>query len=154
MPDERLNAAAPRVAAGVLFTDDTGRVLMLRMTYKDFWDIPGGYVEPGESPQAAAAREVREELGLDIAVGGLLAVDWAPSDSEGDKILFVFDGPRLDPDTRFTFADGEIAEARYVRLEELDGYTLDRLARRIRSALRTPTPEYLEHGEPTTVHHR
>lgn len=41
--------AAPRVAAGVVFTDTQAQVLMLRTTYKEIWDIPGGYVEPGEA---------------------------------------------------------------------------------------------------------
>jgi 8-oxo-dGTP diphosphatase len=55
--------ARPLVAAGALFTDPAGRLLMVRPTYKEFWDIPGGYVEPGESPRDACTREVREELG-------------------------------------------------------------------------------------------
>jgi ADP-ribose pyrophosphatase YjhB (NUDIX family) len=42
--------ARPRVAAGLLVHDDQGRVLMVKPTYKDGWDIPGGYVEPDESP--------------------------------------------------------------------------------------------------------
>lgn len=139
--------ATPRVAAGVIFTDDASRVLMLRPTYKDHWDIPGGYVEVGESPQAAAVREVREELGIDVALGRMLAVDWAPSSSEGDKILFLFEGPDLPHGTELKFQDGEISEARFVALEDLGSYTIDRLARRIRSAVEASSPEYLEHGE-------
>lgn len=57
--------ATPRVAAGALFLDSGGRVLLVHPTYKDIWDIPGGYVERGESPAAACRREVAEELGLD-----------------------------------------------------------------------------------------
>lgn len=141
--------ATPRVAAGVIFTDSGNRVLMLRTTYKDAWDIPGGYVEQGESPYAAAVREVKEELGLTVSVGNMLAVDWAPAENEGDKILFLFAGPVLAADQEFSFADGEIAEARYVPLDDLETYTVSRLARRIRAAVSASVPEYLEHGAPT-----
>jgi 8-oxo-dGTP diphosphatase len=36
-----------------------------------FWEFPGGKCEPGESPEAATARECREEIGLDVIVGRL-----------------------------------------------------------------------------------
>jgi 8-oxo-dGTP diphosphatase len=146
--DKELVVATPRVAAGVIFTDAASRVLMVRPTYKDYWDIPGGYVEPGESPHDAAAREVKEELGLTLDVGRMLAVDWAPSDKEGDKLLFLFAGPPLPDDVAFRFADGEIARTEYVPVDELESYTIERLARRIRSAVLATQPEYLEHGQP------
>ncbi|GAA0348118.1 hypothetical protein NE235_10860 [Actinoallomurus spadix] len=40
--------ARPRVAAGVLFYDEQDRVLMVVPSYKDYRDIPGGYLEHGE----------------------------------------------------------------------------------------------------------
>ena len=40
--------------------------------YKDWWEFPGGKVEPGESHQEALRREIREELATEIAVGELL----------------------------------------------------------------------------------
>ena len=108
--------ARPLVAAGALFTDQAGRILMVRPTYKEYWDIPGGYVEPGESPHAACIREVQEELSLTVQVGPLLVVDWAPTEGEGDKILYIFDaGSLTDKELKtVVFGDGEIAEARFV----------------------------------------
>ncbi|MDG4828271.1 NUDIX hydrolase [Solwaraspora sp. WMMD1047] len=143
--------ATPRVAAGALFFDDEGRVLLVRPTYKPHWDIPGGYVEPGESPRAACIREIREELSLTVHVGPLLVVDWAPANNEGDKILFVFNAGHFDADMqqRVAFRDGELAEWRLVAPDDLPEYTPDRLTRRIQTAVnarREGSPTYTEHG--------
>ncbi|MGW5685402.1 NUDIX domain-containing protein [Nonomuraea sp. NPDC003754] len=81
--------ATARVAAGALFFDEHGRVLLVKPTYKSGRDIPGGYVEPGETPFQACVREVQEELGIQPPIGDLLVVGWAPHPKVSDKILFI-----------------------------------------------------------------
>lgn len=146
--------ARPRIAAGALFTDSRGRVLLLRPSYKEHWDIPGGYVEPGESPLSACVREIREELGVEPAIDAqIFVVDWAPAEAEGDKVLFVFDGGVVDEDTlnRVAFTDGEITELRFVDPADLDRFVPARLVRRIASATSARNlgrAVYAEHGVP------
>lgn len=56
--------------AGCVIRDDQGRVLLLhRNTPKrQQWEIPGGKLDPGEEAYAAAARELREEVGVEVKV--------------------------------------------------------------------------------------
>lgn len=146
MPDPSESFATPRVAAGALFFDDHGRVLLVHPTYKETWDIPGGYVERGESPAAVCRRELNEELGLDRHPLRLLAVDWAPSDNEGDKLLFLFDCGELgDDESRIQLDSVELDRYEWVELSALGHFVIDRIARRINSVA-AAGPQYLEHG--------
>src|SRR5271155_4466384 len=63
------------VAAGALITDPAGRILLVKPNYRDHWTLPGGICEHGEPPHAGCAREIAEELGLDLEVSALLAID-------------------------------------------------------------------------------
>ena len=143
--------AQPRMAAGVLFFDEAGRVLLVRPSYKPGWDIPGGYVEPGESPKQACVREVNEELGIAPPIGDLLVVDWAPHPDEGDKVLFVFDGGLLAAAHRSALRPdpGEVAEWRFETADALDELMPPRLSRRLYTALKARHDGqgvYAEHG--------
>ena len=67
-----------RVAAAVIREED--RVFAAQRGYgraKDGWEFPGGKIEPGETPEQALVREIREELGAEITVGEKLTqVEW------------------------------------------------------------------------------
>ena len=63
-----------RVAAALIL--DNGRVFATQRgygAYKDWWEFPGGKIEPGETPEEALKREIREELAAEIEVGDFLA---------------------------------------------------------------------------------
>jgi 8-oxo-dGTP diphosphatase len=149
--------AAPRVAAGVLYFDGAERVLLVHPTYKEGWELPGGYLMPGETPTSALRREILEELGTPLPVGELLVVDWAPSEREGDKVLFVFDGGELSEEQLAVIrVDGvEIDCYGYYGRTEIDGVLIPRLARRVHVAIEAKLQGgsgiragavYLEHG--------
>ena len=66
----------PKVGVGVVVVQD-GRLLLVRRGVepgKGLWALPAGYVDAGEDPREAAAREAYEETGLRVAVGRVLDV--------------------------------------------------------------------------------
>ena len=62
------------VSAVVRRRGEPDQILLMKRSDNEHWGLPGGYVEPGESVQSAAQREVREETGYEIEVGRLVGV--------------------------------------------------------------------------------
>jgi 8-oxo-dGTP diphosphatase len=71
--------------------DTDGRVLLARRpegkTMAGLWEFPGGKLGPGEAPEAALIREMREELGIDIAANCLAPFAFASHAYEGFHLL-------------------------------------------------------------------
>ena len=135
-----LNSFLPRKRAisQMLVRDTKQRVLLCQLTYKTDWDLPGGVVEVGESPMVAVAREVEEELALQIPAGPLLLTDWLPPwGGWDDALCLVFDGGEHEPAIldRVVKQAREIRSARFCTLDEVDELCAEFTARRIRAAL-------------------
>jgi ADP-ribose pyrophosphatase YjhB (NUDIX family) len=82
-----------RIAVGcsAAVLDPTGHmILLVRRVDNGQWDVPGGYMDPGESVTEACAREVQEETGVQVRVGRLIAVYNSPN-----LLLEYQDGNRL-----------------------------------------------------------
>jgi 8-oxo-dGTP diphosphatase len=77
----------------VILVPDGGVVLVRRKHTPPGWALPGGFVEVGETVEAAAVREAKEETGLDVALEGLLHVYSDPRrDPRGHTASAVFLG--------------------------------------------------------------
>ncbi len=139
-----------RVVATALFTDRSGRVLVVEPTYKPQWELPGGAVEDGESPWTAARREVSEELGLDWRPGRLLVMDYVAARAErGEGVAAVFDGGVLAASVRLRLPPAELRSHAFVSVDQLHDYLPPLLVRRAISAAmarRTGQTAYLENG--------
>ena len=152
-----LNSFLPRKRAigQLLVRDHEDRVLLCELTYKQDWDLPGGVVEVGESPKLAVAREVREELGLDLEAGDLLLTDWLPPwGGWDDAVCLVFDGGRHDASLLDAMVreEREIRGARFCTPEEVRTHCADFTARRVVAALANvggATAAYTESGRPS-----
>jgi ADP-ribose pyrophosphatase YjhB (NUDIX family) len=68
-----------------------GALLLMRRSDNGCWGLPGGYVERGESVEAAAMREVFEETGIEVALGRLVGVYSDPK----RQVIAYADGNRV-----------------------------------------------------------
>jgi 8-oxo-dGTP pyrophosphatase MutT (NUDIX family) len=120
LPDSVYAERLPKkvIASGMLFTNASKQILVVKPTYRDYWLIPGGMVDADEAPCAAAIREVREEIGLEIAPDRLLCVDWHFRGDRlpADLIHFVWYGGELSDKEieQIRLPVGEIAECCFV----------------------------------------
>ncbi|MGO9854405.1 MAG: NUDIX domain-containing protein [Acidimicrobiales bacterium] len=157
MTDNEVPFVLPRIpaSAGALIFDGDGRLLIVNPTYKAHWTIPGGIMEAdGETPWEACRREVREEVGLGVEQGRLVAVDFLrPKPAKPGGLRFLFDCGVLPGAIlgSITLQQEELSEHRLVEpakaLELLSGP----LRRRVGAALKVLDRNesvYLEDGRP------
>jgi DNA-binding transcriptional MerR regulator/ADP-ribose pyrophosphatase YjhB (NUDIX family) len=143
-----------RTAAGVLFSDDLGRTLLVEPTYKKYWQLPGAVVDADESPFSATVRAIRKRLGLSIRPGRLLVVDWVPpSPDRIEGLLFVYDGATLSSDhtAKIALPSAELRSWAWCTDDDLQDRLPAHMLRRTRAALRARADGatlYLEKGSP------
>ncbi len=100
-------------------TDETGQVLLLQHRYRPGfqqgggWGIPGGFIKPGEQPEAALRRELREEIGLEIET---LGVAFVRALERYQQIEIIF---RCRPQSDFQPQSREISRAEWFKPEAL-----------------------------------
>ena len=105
-----------RVVAAIIRSDN--KIYATQRGYgdwKDYWEFPGGKIEPGETPQEALVREIKEELTADIEVGELI-----------DTVEYDYPGFHLSMDCfRCSIVSGtpvlkEAEDARWLTADTID----------------------------------
>ncbi|MCO6452508.1 MAG: NUDIX hydrolase [Caldilineales bacterium] len=107
----------PKLSVGGLVSEN-GRVLLIRRAVAPrigFWAVPSGFVEFDEQPRRALAREIIEETGLEVRVGGVIDV-FANADAAKPGVFLLFEahptGGRLNP-------GDDVSDARWFRPDEI-----------------------------------
>ncbi len=134
-PKRKPARSLPHHQISVAVVRRRGRVLIGRRPDEGLlgglWEFPGGKMEPGETPAEAAARELREEMCIDVAIGDLIAV--VPHAYSHFRItLHAFDAAWVDG----TPCGRAVSEWRWVRPAELAEYAFPAANRTILDRLR------------------
>ncbi len=106
------------VGAMCFIERDDGRVLLVQLSYRNHWGVPGGLLKRGEEPEAAAHREVSEEVGIDIVLTGEPAVVVAVDARRVDLVFRARPAPGQDPDLARP-GSPEIVAARWFPADDL-----------------------------------
>jgi len=143
----------PRIpaSAGALIYDTAGLLLILKPSYKKRWTIPGGQIEPGESPWEACRRETQEECGLTVESGRLVCVDFRPANANRPGgVRFLFDCGRFQEAelARIRLQEAEIEEFRFEPLDQSVQLLSGPIGRRVAEAAGREHCVYLEDGRP------
>lgn len=151
-----LNAKLPRkrnIAQGLLRNED-GEILLCELTYKAEWDLPGGVVDPKESPAACVVREISEELGVSLGIERLLAVNWLPPwRGWDDAVLFLYGlgtVPRSFTDD-LTLLPREIKAVHWVAPDALGDHVAPYTARMVEQILEGEGPAHTMYFENSEV---
>jgi len=106
--------------AAVVFRDAEGRLLSVRKQGTNRFQLPGGKPEPGESAAEAAAREVQEELGVQVDPAELTLLGEFQAVAANEPGHVVASTVFTSPASVRPVAAAEIAELRWATLAELE----------------------------------
>jgi len=110
-----------RVVAKALITDENNKVLVVKES-QDFWSLPGGGLEHGETPQECIVREVGEEIGLLGVTVGEIAYSTSVYLDQRDYWMNWVVYRASVTSTDFVLGDG-VTDAKFIDISEIEAST-------------------------------
>ncbi len=137
--DVRVYPIRPHIGVGCIIQYNN-QILLIQRKYDPEagkWSIPGGHLELGESPEEGAAREAKEEVGIDVKIEKLSGVvNKILKDNEGQikyhyVLINFFAVPVITADKKepMIYPSEECLDARFVSISELGNYDLTKSLR-------------------------
>jgi ADP-ribose pyrophosphatase YjhB (NUDIX family) len=132
-------------SVSVVVTNDADEILLIHRTDNDYWALPGGAVDIGESLPQAAVRETREETGVHCEITGLSGIYTDP----GHVILYTSNGEVRQEFSVALIAratggqptpSSESSEVRWIAADDLASYEMD-------SSMRLRIRHFTEHRD-------
>ncbi|GJF31579.1 hypothetical protein KNE206_42790 [Kitasatospora sp. NE20-6] len=133
----------PLAAAGVLFRDDTGRLMIVRAVYEAEHpvEVPGGGWETADAtPRDTAVRELLEEMGLRPELRELACVDWSIGDRRPPIVSFLYwaAAPGAEELAAIRLQEDELGGYAFVTPDQAASALPPNLSRRVMACLRAP----------------
>lgn len=114
----RVIAPSFTVGAACVIERDDGRILLVRLVYRNGWGLPGGLIKRREDVAVCARREVAEEIGLDVELVSEPAVVVDGPPQRVDVVFRARPAAGVDPDSAGPVS-AEIREVRWCAADEL-----------------------------------
>ncbi len=155
LPPEEYYKTIPKKhhAAGVLIFNQSGEILIVKPSYKNYWEIPGGITDLNESLMQTANREAKEEIGIDVIITSLLCVDYKSARPPvTDSLQVIFDTVPLTQAqiTDIRIDNNEIVEYGFYPVDKALTLLGEALSQRVAQAVKAKeakTVFYLENGQ-------
>jgi 8-oxo-dGTP diphosphatase len=106
-------------SAAIMLENSAGELLIVKANYKEYWTLPGGIVDEGETPKQAACREASEEVGVAFTpeqVTFIAVVDRISDEAQTYQFLFK---AVLPSDTKIVLQSSELDEYAFVTKEQI-----------------------------------
>jgi len=107
-----------RVTVKAFITDENNNVLVVKEK-QNFWSLPGGGLDHGESPQDGIKREIKEEIGLEnVTVGDIAYSTTVYLDQRDFWMTWIVYKAKIDS-SNFILGDG-VTEAKFIDIREIE----------------------------------